>query len=302
MAFRTWTLATTIGTLMLAVGCTQEASDDARADNGGASGSSSAGARDHGGSSSSSLAGARDEGGAPGSSSAGARDDGGAAGFAGAPDDGTIPSRLSCLGVLQCAGACPDENVDTCVEGCLNQTSESSQPVTEALVQCIADNQCADAACIQGKCKTELSDCVADDASVAAQGQPPSGQTPTGSVPSELVGLWSQVGLSSGTSYEFSADGTTIQAYSNETNYGCDLKTQITSSGVTTVTGDSLVYHRLEGTVVLKTCGTVQTKPSAPADITYRYALGAFDDGRAKLSLYLVNEDGTLSSPLELHR
>lgn len=302
MALRTWTLATAIGTTMLAVGCTQDASSDASTAGGGASGSSFAGARDNGGSTSTPQAGARDDGGASGSSFAGARDDGGASGFAGATDDGTVPPLLSCLGVLQCAGACPDESADACVEACLEQTSKSSQPVTVALVQCIADNQCADASCIQGKCESQLSECVADDASAAAQGEPPSGQTPSGSVPSALVGLWSQVGLTSGTSYEFSADGTTIQVYSNETNYGCDLKTQLSSSGVTTVTGDSLIYHRVEGSIVMTTCGTIKSKPMDPADIAYRYSLGSYDDGRAKLSLYLVNEDGTLSSPIELHR
>ena len=108
--------------------------------------------------------------------------------------------------------------------------------------------------------------------------------------------------MTSGTSYEFSADGTTIQAFSSETNYGCDLKIQLSSSGVTTVSGDSLIYHRLEGTQGSKTCGTITTKAVGPADIAYRYALGSYDDGRAKLSLSLVNQDGTISSPFELHR
>lgn len=292
-----------LGAVALSAGCTQDASDDAdNADNGGASGSSFAGARDNGGSSSSAVAGARDDGGASGSSDAGARDDGGASGAGGAPDDGTVPSPLSCLGVLQCAGACPDESVDACVEACLVATSERSQPVTAALVQCIADNACADSSCIQAKCESELSACVADDATAIAEGGPSSGPTPTGAVPSELVGLWSQVGLSSGMSFEFSADGTTIQAYSNETSYGCDLKTQISSSGISTVTGDSLIYHRLKGTVAFTTCGTVKSKPAEPADIAYRYSLGTYDDGAAKLSLYRVNEDGTLASPIELHR
>ncbi|HEY3256110.1 MAG TPA: hypothetical protein VGJ91_19255 [Polyangiaceae bacterium] len=287
---------------MLALGCSQDPSDRTNAD-GGTAGASFAGAHDEGGTSGTSLAGARDEGGASGTSFAGAPGDGGESGasFAGAPGEQTTPSSLSCLGVLQCAGACPDENVDACVEDCLNQTSESSQPVTLALVQCIADNGCADSACIQAKCESALSACVADAASAAAQGEPPSGTAPTGSIPPELVGLWSQVGLSSGMSYEFSADGTTIQAFSSETNYGCDLKIQLSSSGVTTVSGDSLIYHRLEGTQGSKTCGTITTKAVGPADIAYRYALGSYDDGRPKLSLYRVNEDGTISSPVELH-
>lgn len=302
MRLRTWTLS--IGAIALAVGCTQNASDNENIASGGTAGSSSAGTRDDGGAPDSSIAGTRDEGGAAGSSLGGAPDEGGASGasFAGSPNDGTTPERLSCLGVLQCAGACPDDDVDACVEACLNQTSESSQPVTAAFIQCIADNECADATCIQAKCESELTGCVSDGARAAAEGEPSSGPTPTGAVPAELVGLWSTVGLSSGTSYEFSSDGTTIQAFSIESNYGCDLKTQLSSSGVTTVSGDSLIYHRTQGTLVLKTCSTVQTKPTEPADIAYRYALGEYDDGKPKLSLYRVNEDGTISSPLELHR
>ena len=171
MAFRSWTLSAAIGAVLLAVGCSQDASDGTNAD-GGTAGAWFAGARDEGGASGTSFAGAPGDGGESGSSFAGAPGDGGESGssFAGAPGEQTTPSKLSCLGVLQCAGACPDENADACVEDCLNQTSESSQPVTLGLVQCIADNECADSACIQAKCESALSACLADAASAAAQG------------------------------------------------------------------------------------------------------------------------------------
>jgi len=123
-------LTPAIGAVLLAVGCSQDAADGTKAD-GGTAGASFAGAHNESGSSGASLAGARDEGGAPGTSFAGAPGDGGESGatFAGAPGEQTTPSKLSCLSVLQCTGACPDENADACVEDCLNQTSESSQPV-----------------------------------------------------------------------------------------------------------------------------------------------------------------------------
>ncbi len=187
------------------------------------------------------------------------------------------------------------------MQACIDQASQSSQPVTSAFVQCIESNQCADASCVRAKCESELGACVADDAS-AVQGKPSSDRAPAGPVPADLVGLWSQVGLTSGMSYEFSADGATIQAYSSETNYGCESKIELSSSGVTTVTGDSLVYHRVKGTMGTKTCGTLKATAVGPADIAYRYTLGTFDDGQPKLSLYRVTEDGTLSSPVKLHR
>lgn len=262
MRLRAWTLAASTSAVVLVVGCTQ----------GGISTSN----------------GANPDGGAPGTSPSGTL------------DGGTTPSRLSCLGVLKCAADCPDEGVDACVQTCVDQTSESSQPVTTAFIQCLGDNQCADTTCVQEKCENELSACVADDAT-EVQGTPSSEPAPTGSVPAELVGLWSQVGLTSGMSYEFEADGATTQAFKSETNYGCESELDFASTGITTVSGDSLVYHRVQGTQVTKTCGTTKSKAVEPADIAYRYALGTFDDGEPKLSLYRVNEDGTISSPVELH-
>lgn len=228
----------------------------------------------------------------------GASPDGGAS-PSGTSDAGSTSGGLSCLDVLKCAGACPDTNADACVQGCLDQTSKSSQPITSALVKCIDDNKCADATCIQTKCETELSNCLSDVKEV--EGKPTSGPPPSGSVPADLVGVWAQVGLSTGSSYQFEADGTTIQAFSSETNYGCESKIEVSSNGITTVSGDSLVYHREKGTQGIKTCGTPKATTLGPADIAYRYVLGKDPDGAPKLSLYRINEDGTESSALDLH-
>ena len=207
---------------------------------------------------------------------------------------------LTCMGVLECAAACPDDGVDACVQGCVDQTTKASQPTTSAFVACIQKNQCADAACVRANCESELGACVADDTR-AVDGEPSSTPAPAGAVPAELVGLWSQVGLTSGMSYEIEADGTTTQVYKNETNYGCASEIALASSGLTTVTGDSFVYHRVNGTLVTKTCGTTKSKPAEPAEIAYRYTLTAYEDGTPKLSLYRVNDDGTVSTPVDLH-
>lgn len=270
MELRIWTLAAAVGAVGLVVACTGGANDSNGANTNG-------NAADGGGT---------NDGGTSGTTSSGSPEG----------DSGTA-GTLSCLGVLKCAGACPDENSDACVEDCLNQTRKSSQPVTLAFAKCIGDNQCADAPCIQGKCESELTACVADDAS-EAEGTPTTGPTPSGSVPAELVGIWS----SGGTEYQFEADGSTTQVFISESSYYCDYKLDMTSSGVTTVTGDSLVYHRVQGTMGTKSCTTVKSEALGPADIAYRYALGTYDDGAPKLSLFRVNEDGTTAtSPLELH-
>lgn len=177
--------------------------------------------------------------------------------------------------------------------------------MTNAFAQCLSDNACADADCITSKCKTELDACLAD---VPGQGtsttDPPTGATPTGSVPSTLVGTWSSVGLSSGTVWTFEADGTTTTAFDLETGMGsCTYKTALTTSGVTTATADTYVYHRTSGTQVLKNCTSTKTSAMSPADLTYHYTLGTYDDGTPKLTISIVHDDGTFDpSGTELHR
>jgi hypothetical protein len=229
-----------------------------------------------------------------------AADGGGASNVAVSLEAGTAPSGLSCLGVLKCSGACSDVDAGGCVEGCLAQTRPSSKAVTTAFATCIDDNQCADATCIQAKCEGELSACVSDDAS-DLQGTPTSEPAPAGSVPAELVGGWNHLDTTLGASYLFAADGSTKQLSNVATNYYCDDAISLSSTGVTTVTGDSLVYHRVEGTQVTKTCGKTASSSVGAAEIRYRYALGTFDDGQRKLSLFRVNDDGTLSTALEFH-
>jgi len=246
------------------------------------------GAEDEPGSSNGGAGGAKDE---PSSSFAIA---------AGATSEGEPPTSLTCMGMLRCAAECPDDEADACVGACIEHVSASSEAVTVEFLQCLVDSQCSDATCLQEQCESELAACLADDANTV-DGAPTSEPAPEGSVPRELVGIWSSVGLSGGVSYEFEADGTTTQAFVSESSYGCTLKTELSSSGVTTVTGDLLVYHRTEGTLGTTTCGTVTTRAVEPADIAYRYTLGTYEDGAEKLSLSRVNEDGSLSSAVELH-
>ena len=210
-------------------------------------------------------------------------------------------TALSCLGVLRCVAACPETNADACVNGCVDQARPASQPVTTALKTCIETNQCADAACLEGPCGTQFSACVNDDAA-DQQGTPSSTPATNGSVPAGLVGTWGSIGLSTQTTFDFAADGQTTQIFNSGTDYLCETGIAIATSGVTTVSGDTLVYHRQQGNQVTKSCGTSKGKPLEPADLTYRYALGTTSDGKPELSLSYVAADGTVaSSPLVLH-
>jgi hypothetical protein len=215
-------------------------------------------------------------------------------------DGGTTTTSLSCMGVLQCAGACPDANVDACVQACADRTSPKSQPVSTAFIQCLSKNACADADCVNAKCESELDACLAD---VSEQGTPVKDPAPAGAVPAALVGTWSSVGTSSGTVWTFEADGKTTTAFEIDTSMGtCTYKTSVTSSGVTTAGADSYVYHRSSGTQVFKKCGSTSSSVMGAVDLTYRYELGVYDDGQAKLTIYIVNDDGTVNpSGTELH-
>lgn len=218
--------------------------------------------------------------------------------------DGGAPEaadKLSCLGVVRCVGNCPDDaNANACADGCLAQTRPSSQTVTNGFATCLETEKCADAECIKARCGSELDACIADD----AKDQDGTPLTPvSGSLPAELVGIWSSVGLSSGESFQFDADGKTTQTFTtNSSLAGCSSGVGVTSNGVTSGTADTLIYHRETGSQVITNCGsTSSSKPLEPKDLTYRYEVGIAESGDRQLTLRLVQEDGTLGYPSSLY-
>ncbi len=219
----------------------------------------------------------------------------------GTPDGGTSASGTTCVGVLQCAGNCADTD-EACIQGCIDHASPSSRPIATALRQCIGNNACTDADCLNAKCKTELDSCLGDQPE--QQGTPPTGTTPTGSVPASLVGTWSSVGLTTGVSWTFEADGQTTTAYSNETSIAsCTYRTEVASSGVTTAGPDTYVYHRTSGTQTFKQCTNVKSSPMGVADLKYRYVLSTYEDNTPKLTIYFIEENGTVSTyGTDMHR
>lgn len=220
-------------------------------------------------------------------------------GSGGSSSGGGSTDGLSCYGVLQCANACPDDSTaDACAQDCVDRTAPASQAVTQAFIRCLSDNACQDADCTKQKCGNEANACVADDGA-ASTGSPSTG-TPApsaGSIPADVVGVW---GYANG-SWQFEGDGSTTQVFSTQTgNDTCTYGTGLTSSGVTTVDGDRLVYHRAEGTLVSTSCGTSTSEPMDPRDVTYVYSVTT-TDGQPELSLSIVNDDGTVGEPTLLH-
>lgn len=228
--------------------------------------------------------------------------DGGASPSDGVPTvaagaDAGSPPPSTCSDILVCSGNCKAGD-DACTQACLDAGSDESRSRVGDLVVCYTQSGCESQEgdqCIVDNCAPQVEACMSQAASES--GGTPSSQAPvvTGALPGELVGTWASIGLSSGSEFQFEADGKTMVLYSHELNYGCVSKITAASSGVSVTSGNQLLFHRETGTQTTKPCGSSETKATAlaPADFTYSYALGT-DGGEPALFLTLDGSTTTL--------
>ncbi|MHB8874966.1 MAG: hypothetical protein ACYC8T_14865 [Myxococcaceae bacterium] len=132
------------------------------------------------------------------------------AGLCAATGGGVAPPapNLSCLQILKCIIDCPD--IDTaCPDACVEKGSVEGKANVISFAQCIETNGCTDATCLQTNCAASLNLCVTSSAPDTG-GTPLQGTAPPGSVPADLVGVWS--GARDGITQEmtFNADGTGV--------------------------------------------------------------------------------------------
>lgn len=215
------------------------------------------------------------------------------------PTGGASVATVTCVGVIQCAGKCAD-NDSACAQSCIDSAKGNSHDLASALYACILANACQDSDCTNTKCSSAVDACLADvdQPSSAPAGTPPT----TGSVPAGLVGTWSSAGSSSFTVWTFEANGETNVSLKLDSSLGtCSYETLLSSTGVTTATSDTYVYHRLTGTQTLKKCGSSSDSTLGAADATYHYQLTT-DNGTPTLSLAVVNGDGTTGPASEYHQ
>lgn len=228
-----------------------------------------------------------------------ANPDGGTTVDGGAPDGSSTPTGTTCGEILECATKCPDpDEGDVCANGCVARGSAQGKSLVDALVACASQSGCKDSACLRSKCEGPVGACLAQS-SAATQGEPgpAPAPAPTGAFPADLVGIWSQVGLTNGSSFEFEADGHTTQIYINESNYLCHSKITVAASGTTAVSGSTLSFYRKEGTQTTITCdGPAKASPMSPATLTYAMERGKLD-GKDSLSLTMAG-----TTPLVLTR
>jgi hypothetical protein len=212
------------------------------------------------------LAGAFAIGGCSSTTSASGTPDGGAA-------NGNTESALTCIGILECASTCGDDNTP-CEDACVAKGTPDAKTGIDAIVACIDKFSCNDETCFQENCSTELATCVKP-----AAGAPLTGDAPAGNVPGDLVGKW----YSHGELWEFRADGSVTHGGTVNTS-GCS--TGNLESGTAVASGDTLTVYFTEGGVSI--CGGDSSETYAPNTKTLTYKISTYhvDSGdRTKLSL-----------------
>jgi len=177
----------------------------------------------------------------------------------GAATQGNAAPGVSCKEILDCVGACAN-NDDACVDACIAKGSPDAQAKATELKSCIAKNACNDNTCLQAKCSRELTTCAQDTGSAPAAAK--------GSVPSDLVGSWDH----NGTLIAFRADGA---VHRQEAPYnGCS---QGYEDGVAVASGTSLTLSFTSGAILI--CGNPSGEAYKPVEEHYTYVIEAHPDG-----------------------
>jgi hypothetical protein len=211
--------------------------------------------------------------------------DGGAGGTGASVDGGAgtaAGGALNCVGILDCASSCADADT-ACADQCLARAKPTGKDAVVALSTCNTQNACADSACLQAKCASELQACLQSDTG----GQPlPDGTAPaTGSVPAELVGQW----YSFGVLYEFLADGSASRS-SNVSTGGCNSTSL--EKGTAVVSGTTLTIYFTSG--IFKLCGGSSHDPYKPTVEPFTYRVETSSVG---VVLRLAKQDCQYTDP-----
>lgn len=130
----------------------------------------------------------------------------------------TATAGLGCVELFDCLGPCTD---NACSDDCVARASQDGLAAANALADCAGAAGCADDACLQAQCPTELATCV-------GQSQPPpGGNVPPGNVPAELVGSWA--GADAGTTRRLilGADGSASWQVGYTSDLGNCLKLEM---------------------------------------------------------------------------
>lgn len=199
------------------------------------------------------------------------------------PDGGSSPTTQdggsasstaprTCLEIFQCAADC---TATGCEDACLASGSADAKTAVTNVINCYETNKCADGACLQTRCGTELGAC-------GAQAAPPGGTpvttVPSGSaVPTQLSGKWTSFyePNQAARDWTFNADGT-AQFYNTgayDMPGGCKWGTITDSSGTVVIEGDKLTYYQTAGTQQTSQCGQQKSEPAPKSSYSYRWSI-----------------------------
>lgn len=172
---------------------------------------------------------------------------------------GATTGSLSCLGVLQCAADCPSSDT-ACSDACQLKGTATAQTNVSIFATCANSHSCTDAMCLQTQCKTSLETCVGSSAP-KSDGTPLTGTAPPGSVPADLVGVWSNTNYGDTRRLTLNADGTAtwFRGIANVYSSVCTQLNNTTETGTAVVSTDTITVYATTVTNVEKVCASDST-------------------------------------------
>ena len=185
-------------------------------------------------------------------------------------------SGLTCLEIFDCAGKCPDENVDACTNECLGRGTAQGKSAATALAQCYETNKCADGDCLKANCSAELTACVTEE---RPGGKPVDGPAPTGSVPAALVGEWHHFYAPTAHTHDFkfNADGSATEYVTTTSSGlgGCTTSGIADTTGTVVFTDTTLTFYTTGGTSIWNVCGKETVEKAKTTSRDYLWELDA---------------------------
>lgn len=192
----------------------------------------------------------------------------------------------ACPDVLRCVDGCGQDQA--CTDKCVGGATPTAKQKYEAMVACMEQNGCTDAACGETNCASEVDACAADTSSSSSNGAKSGGNgngntSPTGAANlADLVGVWRSVQTPEpDTAYKLTinADGTYSLHfhYANPANATCSyfLTRDIVDDGKASIQNGLLVTTPTKSEQWMTQCSGTESGKTAFENFprTYQFSL-----------------------------
>ncbi len=182
-------------------------------------------------------------------------------------DGGAVapPPPTSCQQTLDCMFSCPMGDMP-CQNACYALGSTSGNALLLAFAQCVEDESCNDADCIVDFCSDSLLAC-AGASRPESVGTPLPGAAPPGSVPADLVGLWSGARNGDTTKLTLGADGSGVwETIGTTSYYACSTSSGVTRTGTIVVGAKTMTLSATSVTRYERVCTPGSTTEQLPPE------------------------------------